>query len=266
MQITSEERIQLAALLDALAHYLPPPELVPLRHDGVQLGLLEPDFAEAVCTRQVPWLQREPDGIDLAPDIRASDLTVAWRELCLSLRPEGWFRAWRDELYDVRSGAGTTLCRLERGVFRRFGLTSEAVHVNAISPDGRMWVARRAASKAIDPLRLDNLVGGGIGAGESAMTTLIREAYEEAGVPGVLAIEAEPVTRLHSLRMESDGLHNEWLAIYTLNVPKGFLPRNLDGEVESFKLMEPWEVCARVFKGEFTVDAAAVAILWLLSH
>ena len=266
MQITSEERIRLAALLDSLGHYLPLPEQIPLCHDGTQIGLLEPDFAEAVLARQVPWLRRERESIELSTGIRAGDLTTAWCELCVELRAEGWFRAWRDELYDVRSGPGTILCRLERGVFRRFGLVSEAVHVNAISPDGRMWVARRAASKAIDPLRLDNLVGGGIGTGESAMTTLIREAYEEAGVPGVLAVEAEPVTRLHSLRMESDGLHNEWLTIYTLNVPKGFVPRNIDGEVESFKLMEPWEVCARVLKGEFTVDAAAVATLWLLSH
>ena len=43
-----------------------------------------------------------------------------------------------------------------------------------------MWIARRSPAKAIDPGMLDNLVGGGVAAGQTITTTLIKEAWEEA--------------------------------------------------------------------------------------
>ena len=46
-----------------------------------------------------------------------------------------------------------------------------------------MWIARRSPTKAIDPDLLDNLVGGGIAAGQSVPTTVVKEAWEEAGIP-----------------------------------------------------------------------------------
>ncbi|NMG04451.1 hypothetical protein [Azoarcus taiwanensis] len=47
-------------------------------------------------------------------------------------------------------------------------------------------------------------------------------------------------------------------------LPKGFMPRNIDGEVPEFRLMDPDELAERILAGEFTEDAAAVASCWLL--
>ncbi len=42
------------------------------------------------------------------------------------------------------------------------------------------------------------------------------------------------------------------------------MPRNIDGEVPEFRLMDPDELAERILAGEFTEDAAAVASCWLL--
>ena len=80
-----------------------------------------------------------------------------------------------------------------------FGIVAYAAHLNGfVRREGRdyVWVSRRAASKNIDPGRLDNLVGGRIAAGMSVDETLRKEAWEDAyrrtphGKPVELEVEA----------------------------------------------------------------------------
>jgi 8-oxo-dGTP pyrophosphatase MutT (NUDIX family) len=62
--------------------------------------------------------------------------------------------------------------------------------------DIHLWIAQRAASKSIAPLQWDCLANGAVGAGESLALALVREAWEEAGVPTNLASGARPATQL----------------------------------------------------------------------
>ena len=50
-----------------------------------------------------------------------------------------------------------------------------------------MWVARRARTKATYPGKLDNMVAGGHPLGISAFDNLLKECYEEAGIPPEIA-------------------------------------------------------------------------------
>ena len=82
------------------------------------------------------------------------------------LRDANCLRGWRDELLDVVAGEDK-LGVMERTALRPFGLPTKAVHLNAWTPDGRLWVARRALSKSTDPGMWDTLVGGLAGSGET---------------------------------------------------------------------------------------------------
>lgn len=259
----------LHARLDRLIQPIPAGFLL-LYAESCQIGALAPDFAARVLRAHHGLFSPTSAGLRLDETCRGDRLTASWAALLAELRPEGWFGAWRDEAYDVRledaSAGSAPLCRLERGVFRRFGLRSQAVHVNGVSADGRMWVARRAAHKAIDPDQLDNLVGGGVASGEHPASTLIREAAEEAGMAPSLARQALSSGVLHARRLEDEGVHDERLHVFTLALPAGFRPLNTDGEVAEFMLLEPAEVASRILAGEFTEDAAAVASTWLLAQ
>ena len=55
------------------------------------------------------------------------------------LRDANCLRGWRDELLDVVAGEDK-LGVMERTALRPFGLPTKAVHLNAWTPDGRLWV------------------------------------------------------------------------------------------------------------------------------
>ena len=150
-----------------------------------------------------------------------------------ALAAEGFIPGWRSERYRIED-----LFEIERAAARPFGLTTHAVHVNGISRDGKMWLARRSATKPIDPGLLDNLVGGGLTAGLSVEQVLIKEAWEEAGIPAETARRAHPGGTAHILRAVPEGVQSEAVHVYDLELPEGFQPRNQDGEVSEFLLVE----------------------------
>lgn len=167
-----------------------------------------------------------------------------------ALAAEGFIPGWRNERYRIED-----LFEIERAAARPFGLTTHAVHVNGISHDGKMWLARRSATKPIDPGLLDNLVGGGLTAGLSVEQVLIKEAWEEAGIPAETARRARPGGTAHILRAVPEGVQSEAVHVYDLVLPDGFQPRNQDGEVSEFLLVEFHEV-ARL---ELTLEARLAA-------
>ncbi len=147
------------------------------------------------------------------------------------LQKDGLIPGWRDEQYRVED-----LFEIERAAARPFGLTTYAVHVNGLVKD-KMWIARRAATKPIDPGMLDNLVGGGMTAGLTQEQVLVKEAWEEAGIPAELARTATRGGMVKILREVPQGVQSEVIYVYDLQLPEGFQPVNQDGEVSEFKLL-----------------------------
>src|SRR4051794_16908072 len=101
-----------------------------------------------------------------------------------------------------------------------------------------LWFARRSAAKAIDAGMLDNLVGGGIAAGETVARTVVREAWEEAGIAASIAVTARPVGALHVRRPQDDGLHDEVIFAHDLELAGDFAPDNQDGEATDHRRVD----------------------------
>jgi hypothetical protein len=115
---------------------------------------------------------------------------------------------------------------------------------------------------------LDNMVGGGIAAGMDPLQTLVKEAYEEAGIAEHLARRAVPVAQLGICRVQREGIQYETVFAHDLVLPSTFVPRNQDGEVAEWRLVGIEEL-ARILASSappdvMTADASLVCLDWLL--
>lgn len=257
----------------------PPADWWRFSLDGQALGWLAPahqglladwGLGQALAGARI-WSVRSGAGDAVA--------RTAWlADLAQRLREAGWVRGWRGERYrsqlpgtggGERGGEGPAdgpaFFELERAAYRFFGLTSQAVHINGVDEAGALWCGRRALHKATDPGRLDNLAAGGLPAGEDLFECARRELWEEAGVPADLCGPLRLMGRLRSARVEPEGWHDEWLHVFELPLPAGFIPCNQDGEVSAFECLPPAALQLRLNTQDFSPDAAAVTAFWLRS-
>lgn len=260
---------------DRFHHALTPPRepLVALRIDGRVAGRLTPARAArlAACT---DVFTREADGSlrFLAALATCEARSAALAPLARTLAAEGALTAWRDELYAAAPAFGAPAWfRVERAAARYFGIRTYAAHVNGLVREATgvaMWVARRSPTKAIDPGMLDNLVGGGIAAGAGVARTVVKESWEEAGIPAALATRAQASAILHVERTIPDGLQDEVVFVHDLWLPAGFTPANQDGEATGQQRLPLASVAATLVHAAgpaaMTVDASLVALTVLV--
>jgi len=231
-----------------------PGDRLPFLVGGIQAGWVKRPIAAALAP--FPAIAAGPKGIDLTDPTALPGIAEA-------LAHRGFCR-WRREAFDVRSANGTVLAQIDRGAIPVFGIEATGVHVNGLvhRADGlHVWVARRAADKALDPGKLDHIVAGGCPAGLSPMETLIKESAEEAAIPAALAATARHVGEIRYAMERPEGLRRDRLHCYDLDLPEDFVPHAADGEVESFELWPIDRVFATVrdtddFK--FNVNAVLV--------
>jgi 8-oxo-dGTP pyrophosphatase MutT (NUDIX family) len=197
---------------------------------GHAVGWVAPGLAERLLQLGA---ERTDEGVALQP--------YQLQPVARALAHEGRL-PWRAEAFDVRATAeGEALGRLDRGALPAFGVLALGVHVNGLVQTGgetRLWVARRAANKRLDPSKLDHLVAGGVPAGYGPWETLIKEAEEEAGLPPELARHATHVGTIGYAMERQEGLRRDLLHCYDLVVPESFVPEARDGEVEAFQMWE----------------------------
>lgn len=253
-----QARLAAAQAPDALAG------LSPLYLNGLHLGWLtekwctqaERDWQGRLKTAQQGTAAEGALYLETADWLAMGD---ALQNMCKGWHDLGLFGGWRNERFDVFDEGGKPLFALERSAFRPLGLLSQAVHINGLqqAADGtaKFWIGRRSPYKAVDPNKLDNLVGGGVGAGEEIAEAMAREAWEEAGVPEDLLNGAVCVSQQQSLRQVSRGLHRETLHIFDVWLPEDFVPENQDGEVAEFTLMSAYELAEAMCGGLLMNDA-----------
>lgn len=262
------------AVLRRLRNALPPMRaaLVPLLVDGAVAGQLTPERARRAAGFDRIFVS---DGVALrfAPALAdAGARSVAMAEVARTLAGEGALSPWRDERYRVAPAADVLpWFELERAAARYFGIRTHAAHVNGLvrGRDGMtMWIARRSPDKALDPGMLDNLVGGGVAGALSVRDTVVKESWEEAGIPPALAALASPTGMLRVTRLLPDGLQDESLHVHDLVLPEGFVPRNQDGEAGEHRRLCLADIAAILARdtgpGAMTVDASLVALTALL--
>ena len=189
-----------------------------------------------------------------------ADLNRALEQAAELLRQANCLRGWRNELLDVLDG-NEPLGVIERAAVRPLGLLTKAVHLNAWTPDGRLWVARRALSKSTDPGMWDTLVGGLAGSREDLELALVRECGEEAGLDEPDLLQRTPlrtILRIH--RRLPEGYQVEDVLTSTCVLAADARPANRDGEVMEIATIDAATAVRQVAEGEFTLEAALVII------
>jgi hypothetical protein len=243
---------------------------LPLTHRGVRLGLVRRDNAE-ILLRFPDLFRAEPDRLSIVADGDFERLSRAIDDVVEQLVAEGVIPKWRNEFFAVapRWGAPAHF-RLDRGAVPFFGTRAYGVHLNGFRRNGgqlMLWVGKRAANKQVAPGKLDNLVAGGIDWQHGVEATLIKEAGEEAAIPSDLIARASPAGSV-SYRMETRlGVRDDTLFVYDLEMPPEFAPRNTDGEIVQFTLMDARDVIDRVRAGDdFKFNVNLVLIDFALRH
>ena len=234
------------------------------------VGWITPERAKRLA-RWSAVFERSERGVECTPRLRgAKARTAALAEIAQALAAEGALTAWREERYAVAADpAAPPLFELERAAARYFGIHTFAAHANGlVSADGgwRMWLARRSPTKAIDPGRLDNLVGGGIASGSTHAETIIREAREEAGISADSARHAHCAGTVEICRDGPDGLQRETIYVHDLWLHPDFVPANEDGEAVEHRLCPPDDILAVLATDDITADASLVIVDFLLRH
>ncbi|MBX7146584.1 MAG: DUF4743 domain-containing protein [Alphaproteobacteria bacterium] len=197
--------------------------------------------------------------------------SAIFAEICNSLEKKGLIKGWRGENYPVTLGLDhPPLMQIERAAASFFGIRAYGIHLNGYVKHTNglmMWIAKRSLDKQVAPGKLDNMVAGGQPIGMSLKDNLIKEAREEAALSAHLALLAKPVGLISYLTEYNYGLRHDFLFTYDLELPKDFVPKNNDGEVEEFYL---WPVDFIKNKLEETFDfkfnTALVLIDFFIRH
>ena len=185
-------------------------------------------------------------------------------------------KGWRDEAYPINRAPNTQI-GIERAGSPLFGIVTYGVHLTAyVKVNGalKIWVPRRANNKQTYGGMLDNTVAGGIAIGENPMTTLVREAAEEASLPEDLvranAKAAGTVSYFHVRDERAGGevglLQPEVEYVFDMEIRPDVVPKPADNEVEEFYLWSVEEVQKAMSEGQFKPNCAVVLLDFLVRH
>jgi 8-oxo-dGTP pyrophosphatase MutT (NUDIX family) len=242
----------------------------PLLVDGQRIGLVQ--RGNLALLRRFPEIFAiSDDAVEIAAPRGFDALTEAIDGVVEALVGEGLVHKWRHEFFAVTPRwQAPPIFKIDRGAVGFFGIRSYGVHLNGIRRDGgalKLWVGKRALDKKVAPGKLDNMVAGGIGFGHGAFETLAKEAGEEAAIPRDLIARAISVGALSYRMALGNGVRDDVLFVYDLEVPGDFVPRNTDGEIAEFRLMPIAEILERVRSGDdFKFNVNLVLIDFAIRH
>jgi hypothetical protein len=235
------------------------------------VGWVMPDFAVALA--RFPHVFHVDDkAVTLQPRLRSFNTrSEAVAEVLATLRAEGLVPGWRNEAYPVAQSFYTApLLQMERAATVLFGTLSYGVNLNGFVGRGwamKVWIAKRAESKPVDPGMMDLIVGGGQPMGISPWNNLMKECQEEAGMPRDIAEKAKPVGIITLLAVIRGHMRVGLQFNHDLELPDSFVPHNTDGEVEAFLLVPVSELIDRLKTADdFSYDVAVVLVDFLIRH
>jgi len=250
-----------------------PADYVPLYRGAVRVGLTRRDNAARL--RAFPDVFAVADErVDLIAEGGFDALSEAVDAVLERLVVDGAVPKWRNEFFTVAPRWGAEpLFRVDRGAVPFFGVRGYGVHMNGFRRDGdsdgrlMLWIGRRAPDKKVAPNRLDNLVAGGIGNGHGVFETLVKEGGEEADLPPALVRRATPVGAVLYRMAVPEGLRDDVLFLYDIELPADVTPRNTDGEIAEFRLFPATDVLRLVRETEeFKFNVNLVIIDFALRH
>ena len=219
-------------------------------------------FPAAVPTiLDVPGVCQDETGLHVGPSCSpGKQLNDLLASVAQKLRIAGQAPGWRNELLDVWC-ENKRIAAVERGVMRPLGLLTKAVHLNAWSESGELWVARRALTKPTDPGMWDTLVGGLVGCAESTDLALVRESAEEAGLSEKQIARRTPLRKIAQMQRQlREGYQIEDVLTSECVLGENVIPQNQDGEVMEIITLPPIRLVEMIMSGEFTHEASIVIL------
>lgn len=249
--------------ISAGAQVDPPPDSPRLRIAGRDCGWVARDVLRWLAAFPGEILI-EPGEVHLLPELAAvpasAGRTQAVSELLArvasALFAAGRLNGWRNELLDVVAEDGTVLGVIERASVRPLGIATHAVHLNAWTDSGQLWIAQRSFSKTTDPGMWDTLVGGLVSAAETPESALLRESWEEAGLLPHHLKDGRRSGQFVVRRILPEGYQVEHVTVVDAVLGPEVVPENQDGEVVALRTVAPEEVLEMVADGMFTLEAA----------
>ena len=244
---------------------------LPFYAGDVRVGWVHGDFAPKLGPFEDVFVVGD-EMITLAPGLDDyGTRTKAVDPVLRALYRDGHFAGWRDEPYPVGTGFHQpSLFEMERTAVPRFGVPAYGVHIHGYvraGADISMWIGRRADDKPTYPGELDQMIAGGQPVGIGLMDNVIKEAGEEAGVPPGLAATAKPVGALSYCHEAHEGLKPDVMFVYDLELPRDFVPRNIDGEMAGFSLLPATEVMEITAETQdFKYNCAVANIDYFMRH
>ncbi len=244
---------------------------VPFRVGEVEVGWVRPSLADAFAATSGYFLRDH--GLSLDPRLDEFNArSAALAEAVEDLAERNVIPRPRGEFYAVAPGFMVApLAQLDRGVVPSLGVRAYGVHVNGYvkRADGAidLWIGRRAPTQILCPDMYDNMIAGGLPIGIGPFDNVVKEAHEEADVPEALARKAKPVAAVRYTMETDDGLRQDTMFCYDLELPADFTPVNTDGEVAAFHLMPAEEVKAIVRDSfDFKFNCNLVVMDFLIRH
>jgi 8-oxo-dGTP pyrophosphatase MutT (NUDIX family) len=239
--------------------------------EGIRVGFVKHAFAEILARWPEVFKVTDTD-VSLAAELATPQArSAAVQEVLLTLRDQGLIRGWRGELYPVnRYLAESPFLLMERAAVPFFGVCAYGVHLNGYvrhRGEIQMWIGRRSLVTFSEPGKLDQLVAGGQPAGMSLKVNLIKECWEEAGIPREIASRARSVGAVSYCWEIPQGLRSDVIFNFDLQLPRDFTPVNRDREMEEFYLWPMDKVIATVHDtNAFKFNCALVVIDFLIRH
>ncbi|XP_058126206.1 uncharacterized protein LOC131287857 [Anopheles ziemanni] len=251
----------------------------PFVVDGHQVGLVSQNVIEQLLKYPEVFHIRAPEHgkqniVELNPAFRDYNTRSQQVDRILrEFREQGMFvalKGWRDECYDVKSSVSGSLLKMDRSATCLFGVRNYGVEINGYVRHPTkglcIWLQQRSDTKQTWPGKWDNMVSGGLAVGYGVHETAVKEAAEEASIPGHL-IKNLVSAGCVSFFFESErGIFPNTEFVYDLELPEDFVPDNSDGEVQNFQLLPAHECLERVFEPDFKTTSCPVVIDFLIRH
>jgi Domain of unknown function (DUF4743) len=190
--------------------------LIEFRVDGVLLGQVRPNIAKLLCSCNIDTpstIESNKSAFTMEwDDASKSFLTLtsncgttfesrseAIASVTKQMRERGIVTGWRDELFPVTATFySEPVFAMERAAVSFLGVLEYGVHIIGLVEQSstittvddkplQMWMARRSATKSKFPGMMDHIAAGGQPIGLSLTENVLKECYEEAGIPESIA-------------------------------------------------------------------------------
>ena len=225
---------------------MPDGPLVDLRLEDEALGRVAAPLARDLAKALPDDLAIEVDGALRLVAGDRDELDARAARVVEALERLGRLPPRRGERYAIRPDLGSAArFAIERAAVDVLGLPAFGVHLNAfVQRDAGLglWVARRARTKPTFPLAYDHLVAGGLPEDMDPRSNLEKEAAEEAGLAPASLADARCLGELRYACAVPQGVRNDTVFVYDVELPATVEPRAADGEVEAFYLWSIDEV------------------------